>query len=282
VYRFPVPQLLPPIFTAHLFPEVESKLVELLRSLSPDDWDQPTLVPKWKVRHVVAHLLDTQLRKLSLVRDGYAAEKPEIRSSKDLVNFVNRLNAEGVVQYSRLSPKVLIALMETTSHESSIFHASLDPYAPAAFSVSWAGESESQNWFDTARELTERWHHQQQIREAVGKPGIMIRHLYHPVLDCFMRALPFAYRDQKADSRSLVEIKVTGDCGGSWYLYRYQEWQLITSANGHKVAEIEIPQAIAWRIFTKGITRDEARKQTRYEGDEKLALYILNTIAVVG
>ena len=55
------------------------------------------------------------------------------------------------------------------------------------FPVSWAGEEESANWFDTAREFTERWHHQQQIRLAVDKPGIMTREFYFPVLDCFMR-----------------------------------------------------------------------------------------------
>jgi hypothetical protein len=52
-----------------------------------------------------------------------------------------------------------------------------------------AGEARSLNWFDTARELTERWHHQEQIRFATNLPGIMTRDLYHPVLDCFLRGL---------------------------------------------------------------------------------------------
>jgi uncharacterized protein (TIGR03083 family) len=282
MYRSAVPQPLPPILTAHLFPELESKLIELLHSLEPNDWDRQTLAPKWKVRHVVAHLLDTQLRKLSLVRDGYAAEKPDINSPQDLVDLINRLNAEGVTHYSRLSPQVLISLLETVSRESCAFHASLDPYAPAVFAVSWAGESESQNWFDTARELTERWHHQQQIREAVGKPGILVRHLYHPVLDCFMRALPFAYRNLQASPGSLVQINVAGDCGGSWYLHRGEKWELISGAEGQKIAEVAIPQEIAWRIFTKGIPRDQALTQIHATGDQGLALHIVNTVAIVG
>jgi hypothetical protein len=55
-------------------------------------------------------------------------------------------------------------------NKSARFHKSLDPLAPAAFAVSWAGEETSSNWFDTARELTERWHHQQQIRLATIGP----------------------------------------------------------------------------------------------------------------
>ena len=51
---------LPPIFTAHLFPKLEAMLIELLRSLAPQDWEKQTLAPKWKVKDVAAHLLDTQ------------------------------------------------------------------------------------------------------------------------------------------------------------------------------------------------------------------------------
>jgi len=151
------------------------------------------------------------------------------------------------------------------------------------FAVSWAGESESQNWFDTAREFTERWHHQQQIREAVGKPGIMTPRLYHPVLDCFMRALPFAYRDVDAAPGSLMEVCVAGDCGGTWHLYREETgWMLITAPECQQVASVEIPQEIAWRIFTKGIAREESINQVHFAGDRELALHILNTIAIVG
>jgi uncharacterized protein (TIGR03083 family) len=281
MYLFAVPQPLPPILTAQLFPEIEGKLIELLRALSPEDWDRQTLAPKWKVRHVVAHLLDTQLRKLSLVRDGYSTEKPQINSPQDLVDFINRLNAEGVALYSRLSPEVLTALMEVASRESCALHAALDPFAKAVFPVTWAGESESQNWFDTARELTERWHHQQQIREAVGKPGIMLRHLYHPVLDCFMRALPFAYRQVPAAPGSLLEMTVSGDCGGSWFLHRGEGWRLIAEPEGSKLAEISIPQEIAWRIFTRGISRQEALPRIEVSGHRDFALHLLNVVAIV-
>ncbi|HEX2521443.1 MAG TPA: maleylpyruvate isomerase N-terminal domain-containing protein [Terriglobia bacterium] len=55
-----------PILTAHLISKVESKLIELLEQLTPEDWERPTISPRWKVKDVAAHLLDTQLRKLSI------------------------------------------------------------------------------------------------------------------------------------------------------------------------------------------------------------------------
>jgi uncharacterized protein (TIGR03083 family) len=274
---------LPPIFTAALFPELEAMLVELLRSLSPEDWEKQTLAPQWKVKDVAAHLLDTQLRKLSAVRDGYSGEAVAIPSDEELIAFINRLNAEGVRVYRRLSPEVLIALMQMASAELCAYVASLDPFAAAKHAVSWAGEQSSANWFDTAREFTERWHHQQQIRLAVDRPGIMTREFYFPVLDCFMRALPFAYRDVPGRPGTFAQFNISGDCGGSWYLYRANDkWQLVAKPCGEKVSETTIPQEIAWRIFTKGMDRDSARAQVRVTGDSAIGLHILEMVAIVG
>ena len=271
-----------PILTAHLIPKVESKLIELLALLTWEDWETPTISPRWKVKDVAAHLLDTQLRKLSIARDCYVTEIPVIHAAADLAAFIDRLNHEGVAHYRRLSPTVLISLMEVASTESSKYHQSLDPFAPAIFAVSWAGEETSPNWFDTARELTERWHHQQQIRLAVNRPGIMIPELYHPVLDCFMRALPYTYRNIHADSGTLLQFDISGDCGGTWCLHREEGgWQLVKPSLGKATSRVTIPQEIAWRVFTKGIDRESALAQVQVQGDSELGLHILRMIAIV-
>jgi uncharacterized protein (TIGR03083 family) len=272
-----------PILTAHLFPRIEAMLIELLRELSPEDWEKQTISPKWKVKDVTAHLLDTQLRKLAIVRDGCAAEAAVIQSPSDLIAFVNRLNEEGVRFYRRLSPSLLISMMEIASRQSAAFHQSLDPHAPARFAVSWAGEETSPNWFDTAREFTERWHHQQQIRLAVDRPGIMTPELHHPVLDCFMRGLPHAYRDVARNTGACVRFEIGGECGGTWFLYRDgKSWRLADSSLGPLTSGVTIPQEIAWRVFTKGINRDAAAAQVRVDGDQDLGLHVLGMTAIVG
>jgi len=277
------PAPLQPIFTAHLFPKLEGMLIELLRSLTPQDWEKQTVAPKWKVKDVAAHLLDTQLRRLSAARDRHTTETPKITSHADLLSLINSLNAEGVKKYRQLSPDELTSRMEAASRECAEYHQSLDPFAPAMFSVSWAGEEESANWFDTAREFTERWHHQQQIRLAVEKPGIMTRELYFPVLDCFMRALPHAYRAVPGKPGALAQFNISGECGGSWYLFKdIETWKLVSSATGEKVSETAIPQEIAWRIFTKGIAREEAKAQVRVTGDAEIGLHILGVVSIVG
>jgi hypothetical protein len=149
--------------------------------------------------------------------------------------------------------------------------------------VSWAGEAVSLNWFDIAREFTERWHHQQQIRVAVGRPGIETRELYHPVLDCFMRALPYTYRDVPAETGTVLQFEISGDCGGTWWLYRDgNSWRLVEHVLGEVTSKVTIPQEIAWRVFTKGIDRESALAQTSAEGDEQLGLRVLTMKGIVG
>ena len=274
---------LQPIFTAHLFPKLEAKLIDLLRSLAAEDWEKQTLAPKWKVKDVAAHLLDTQVRKLAAARHGYKPENSKKLSPAKLLALINSLNAEGVRQYRQLHPDELISRMEAASLESAEYHHALDPFGPAMFPVSWAGEEESANWFDTAREFTERWHHQQQIRVAVNRPGIMTHEFYFPVLDCFMRALPYTYRNVPAKLGSLARFNISGEGGGSWYLFRDGDaWTLIASPAGEIISEVTIPQEIAWRIFTKGIVPEEAKTQVQVRGDEAVGLHILKMISIVG
>src|SRR5690242_19394070 len=152
-----------PIFTSQLFPILEHKLVELLRSLSKEEWARPTIAKKWTVKDVAAHLLDGNLKRVSMQRDGFLGlPAPPNGGYEDFIAFINRNNAEWVQAARRISPRTLVDLIEITSKDVAKLFASLDPQAPAIWAVIWAGEQQSANWFDIAREYTERWHHQQQ------------------------------------------------------------------------------------------------------------------------
>ena len=271
-----------PIFTAHLFPKLDEALIGLLRSFAPEDWDRPTIAPLWTVKDVAAHLLDTNFRSLSIQRDHYFGEKPgDIRSYRDLVDFLNRLNADWVKAMKRLSPLVLTDLLETTGKEFCSCMAMLDPFATAAFSVAWAGEEHSLNWFHVAREYTEKWHHQQQIRLAVGKDEpLYVQELYYPHLDTSMRALPYHYRDISAKHQTMICVTVPGQ--GSWYLYKDDTyWSLVKEAFISADCTISIPPDIAWRLFTKGIKREEAEGLISITGNKELGEHILSMLAVM-
>jgi uncharacterized protein (TIGR03083 family) len=272
-----------PILCSQIIRQVDQHLIELLTSLDASEWDLPTITPQWSVRDVAAHLLDTALRKLSRGRDKCRVDSVNVRSHQDVITLVNRLNHEGVTVYRRLSPKVLTQLMQLVCNQTADFYESLDPFAPAAIGVSWAGEMTSLVWFDNARELTERWHHQEQIRLATNRPGIMTPLLYHPVLDTFLRGLPHAYRDVTAADNTALLVEISGDCGGQWCLVRsHDTWSFTSDLPSAIVSHIMIPQSIAWRLFTKGIDRESARAKVTIIGDKTLAEHVLQLVAIVG
>jgi uncharacterized protein (TIGR03083 family) len=274
---------LEPIFVLELFPKIEAKLVEVLRSLNPEEWDRQTIAAQWRVKDVAAHLLDTNLRKLSMVRDGYFGESPgRIDSYQDLVGYLNRLNANWVQAMRRVSPGLITDLLEWSAPMVYEFTRGLNPMAQASFSVAWAGEEKSPNWFDIAREYTERWHHQQQIRLAVGKPGIESRELYYPVLNTFVRALPHGYRDVEVADGTVMMLQIDGQAGGKWFLVRSGgRWKLSSQADRKPDGQVNIPQEIAWRVFTKGIDRESALKQSRVSGERRLGEHLFGVLAVM-
>jgi uncharacterized protein (TIGR03083 family) len=272
-----------PIPTVHLFSQLDEKLIALLRSLSPDDWSKYTVAKQWTVKDVATHLLDGNIRMLSIVRDNFFGEAPgKIESYQDLVDFLNRLNADWVKATKRMSPSVLIELLEVTGKEYASCVAKLDPFKPAVFSVAWAGEEQSLNWFHIAREYTEKWHHQQQIREAVNKPGIVSRELYYPLIDTFMQALPHTYRNIQAKEDQVVKVTVTSESGGDWFLiYTNSGWMLRKESTAQVDSTVTIDPETAWKLFTKALSGNEAEKRIKFTGDESLGKPILSMLSVM-
>jgi uncharacterized protein (TIGR03083 family) len=272
-----------PIDVLALFPVLDCKLQTLLRSLSPEEWQRPTLARQWTVKDVAAHLLDGNLRTLSMLRDGHYGEAPEAVDYAGIVAFLNRLNGEWVRAARRLSPAVLVELLAQSGAEYTAYLHTLDPWAPAVFSVAWAGEAESKNWFHVARDYTEKWHHQQQIREAVGQPAeLLTPTLYRPLLDTLLRGLPHALRDVPAPVGTVVQVRIASASGGVWQTEKTADrWQLrATPAPGAPLAaEVELAPEVAWKVFTKGLDPTEAAAQVR--GDADLSAAVLRLVAVM-
>jgi uncharacterized protein (TIGR03083 family) len=268
---------------APLILPLHEELLTLLRGMKAEDWSKPTLAGKWRVRDVVAHLLDGQLRVLSLRRDknDFRPDVP-INSYSDLVGWLNRLNAEWVKAAERLSPAVMIDMLAITGPQVATYFSSLDPGAPATFSVAWAGEQQSTNQFDIAREYTEHWHHQQQIREAVAAPLLLERKWFYPLAETCMRALPHTYKDVKATAGTTITFAIGADAGGNWTLRRgAQRWELQSGSGADPAAFVTTDADTAWRIFFKALNRDQALARVQISGERDLGVPFCSSLAVM-
>ncbi|HXV94570.1 MAG TPA: maleylpyruvate isomerase family mycothiol-dependent enzyme, partial [Pseudonocardia sp.] len=196
-----------------LFEHDRSVLLALLRELGPADWERPTAAAPWTVRDLVSHMLGDDLNRLSRTRDAHSGEGP--RPGEDLPAFIHRINDEWVGATRRTSPAVLTSLLEATSPQILAMWRSLDLDALGE-PVTWAGPDPAPVWLDCARDFTEYWGHQQQIRDATGRAGLGGDPVVRGVLHTFLLALPHTLAGHDGAEGTTLSVVVEGPGRGAW------------------------------------------------------------------
>ena len=270
-----------PILTVDLFPPVQEALLDLLSHLSPAEWEFPTISAGWSVKDIALHLLGDDIAALSSRRDAFSPLQQPGPTWPDLVSWLNDSNEAWVRAVRRISPRLLCDLLKFTGDQVCSYFQTLDPFALGG-PVSWAGPGPAPVWLDIAREFTERWHHQQHIRDAVGKPGLLEPVYLAPVLGTFVRALPHTFRNVSAPESTCVTLTIVGDSGSVWSIVREnQHWHLYSGKPPRPQAEVSLPENIAWRLFTKGISKEMANKLASLQGDPILGAYVFEMVSII-
>jgi uncharacterized protein (TIGR03083 family) len=270
--------------TRSYFRPVAHELVTLLRRLPPDAWERPTIARAWRVRDVVAHLLDTSLRRLSYHRDRHVPPSPtrSLASHEDFVAFINDLNADWIKASERMSPAVLTTLYSIAGSELADFIEQLPLDTPPLFPVSWAGDDGDAGWLDIGREFTEQWHHQMQVRDAVGAGPLRDPAWLRSFLLIALRGLPHAYRDVDAARDTAILIEITGDAGGFFTLRRNDDrWTVLQGADGHHHAHAALSDDTAWRLLFNALSADEAQRRVQQSGEADLLEPLLRARSVI-
>jgi hypothetical protein len=103
-----------------------------------------------------------------------------------------------------------------------------------------------------------------------------------PVLDTFVRAVPHTFRDTQAVDGTLVALTISGPAGSQWFLRREGEnWRLYVNGLRKPHAEVTMDQDVAWRLFTRGLSKDEVRGKVTLVGDTSLGERILDTVSII-
>ena len=277
---------LPPIDTVALFTPERAALLALLDDLDPAEWWLPTVCGDWTVHDVAVHVLGADVNVLSRDRDqfrGPPGSDPatDLGVWANLVAFIDRRNAEWVNANRRLSPRLLCQFLRFTGElVDSVWPAmDLNAIGPP---VTWAGQHPMPLWMHVAREYTERWTHQQHIREAVRRPGLTERRWMHPVLDAFARAIPVALESIAAPEGSGAGLVITGDSGGEWWAQSTLAGWMLTGTRPESVrATVELDQETAWRLLTRGIGPAMARERATVTGDAAIVDALLNMVSMI-
>jgi uncharacterized protein (TIGR03083 family) len=272
---------LPAIDTRELIHEVREALLELLEELEDESWAAATINPGWDVHDVALHLLGDDVSWLSSRRDHYRAGGVSTEDFGELAALIEAANERWVQATRSISPRLTIDLLRFVGGRFDD-HVQVIDLDSEGSPVGWSGRGPSPTWLDIAREYTERWMHQQQIREAVGRPGLTEPRWLHPVLDIFMRALPRALDQAPAWEGVEVTVVVEGPAGGSWSVRRGPDrWRLVAGAAAQPEASVRVPEDIAWRLLCRNIPLRTAMRQIETAGDGSLAAAAYQAVAVM-
>lgn len=187
-----------------------------------------------------------------------------------------------MAQARGLSPHVLIDLLAHLGPQLDAHWASLDLAVIGGNDVWWAApDVPAPVWLHIARECTECWVHQQQIRDAVGRPGADEPELVQPVIDTFLRALPRTLRDVPADPGMALRITVEGSAGGTWTVTRDETaWSMADDPDPGRMTLLRLDAGTVW-LATGGITPEVAGAAIRLDGDEVLGNAALTIVAII-
>lgn len=275
----------PPIDTRHLFASERDELLSLLGSLASEQWQLPTVCDGWSVHDVALHLLWGDISNLSRRRDGYfgrAQDSPgDLTSLESVIALVNTLNDNWLRGARRMSPQLVQSLLRSTGREWVEWVTTVDIEA-LGDPVGWAGPEPAPVWLDIAREFTERWVHQQHIRDAVGIPGNTEPRFLKPVLATFAMALPYVMRGVDAPPGTRARLTIAGESGGMWTVVRSaRTWVFDSRSNGETEGSVSLDQDVAWRLFTRGIDRSLAMDRATITGSGKLTDAMLNMVTIL-
>jgi hypothetical protein len=136
---------------------------------------------------------------------------------------------------------------------------------------------------DVGRDYTEYWHHQQQIRDAVGAPGLFAARWLVPVVALGVRAIPPALAEIARPDGTSLRLVVSGDAGGRWRFVRESgSWRLDEDAPaGQAHAAVRIDAAAAARLWYSGRGPRAATGDVAREGDRELCDAVLAARAVM-
>jgi uncharacterized protein (TIGR03083 family) len=268
----------PKVDARPLFGQDRATLLRLVRGLDPEEWERSTAAAPWLVRDVVAHLLGDDLSRLARTRDGHSPVGPQ--QDEPLAAFIHRFNDEWVQAARRVSPRLLLDLLAVTSPQVLALWRDID-LDMITDPVTWAGPEPAPVWLDCARDFTEYWVHQQQIRNATGRPGDGDPAVVHLVLDTFLRAMPHTLAGHDRPEGTTLVVAVTGAGGGQWgWQAQGGRWLPVDDVDGSTRMTFHDAEAL-WRLCTRLIEPDQAKRRVTVVGDPALADAALRIVSII-
>jgi uncharacterized protein (TIGR03083 family) len=257
--------------------EVWASLTDLLMGLTDEQWAMPSPLPGWSVQDNVSHIIGTEAMLL-----GEAG--PQVTIDRDanphVRNDIGAFNEAWVESLRGVSPDEMRArFVEATSARLAALEAMSDE--------DWHAESFTPAGKDTyGRFMQIRvfdcWLHEQDIRDAVGRPGHRIGLAVDVVLDELSTALGFVVgKKAGAPTGQRVTFRLTdeGTVVRELHVQVDERATVVAALDEPATVTFTMPIGVMTRRCAGRVSADEVRDQITMTGDLDLAARILGNLS---
>jgi uncharacterized protein (TIGR03083 family) len=252
-----------------------ASLVDLLEQLEPDEWDSPTPLPGWAVRDVVAHLIGTEAMLAGetapeAARD--ATRPPHVR------NDIGEFNEQWVTVLRPEAPEVLLGRFRqlVQEREASLRSMTQEEFDAAAWTP--AGQASFGRFMQIR--LFDCWLHEQDIRDAVDRPGHESGPCAEGAIDEIVRALGFIVGKRAgAPPGSRITIELTGPVTRSLHVAVDERALVVPGLDTEPTAGVSLSSSLFVRLAGGRVEPADHLDQVELTGDRALAERVATNLA---
>lgn len=270
--------MIPKDRTVDALASVWSSLRQLLAVLTEEQWSAATALPGWDVRATVAHVIGTERMllgdapEIGFDREADADSAPHVRNdigalNESWVRTLTRLSTEELLaEFDRVTESRLTALREMSQAEWDA--ESFTPAGPDAF-----GRFMQIRVFDC-------WFHEQDIREAVGRPGHSAGQAVAVTLDEVTTALGFVVGKRAgAPVGTTVAFELTGSSGRTILVEVADRARVVDAIEGSPTVTITMPVVPFTRLCGGRAGVDAVEADIELAGDIPVGRTILANLS---
>jgi uncharacterized protein (TIGR03083 family) len=255
--------------------EVWASLGELLGGLSDDEWRRPSPLPGWSVQDNVAHIVGTEAMlagepgpSIEIDREANAHVRNDIGAfNEQWVESLRAVPSNEVLSRFRELTGARLAALEAMSEEEW----NAESFTPAG--------KDTYGRFMQIR-VFDCWLHEQDIRDAVGRPGHETGLAVEVVLDEMATALGFVV-GKKAGAEPGQSVTFALTDGGAVVRELNVEVgeraAVVPVLAGHATVVLTMPIGVMTRRCAGRVGPDELLDQVVIDGDLALAAKILES-----
>ena len=254
---------------------VWSSIAELVAGLDDAALDTPTCLPGWDVRAVVAHVIGTESM---LLGDGAPPHELDPASSDHVRNDIGKFNEAWVASMPSAGVIDLVARLEDHRTRRLAALRAMDRDAWDAEGFTPAGR-DSYGRFMRIR-VFDCWLHEQDVRDAVGRPGHESGPAVETTLDEMEAALGYIVGKRAgAPAGARVRIELTGDSGRTILVEVGERAMVVDGLTADPTVTLTMPVGVFTRLAAGRVAPAAVGEQVEIDGDEALGQRIVDSLA---